>query len=243
MYASKARLGFVVLDSDLNFEPEARRMLPEGAEFYVARVPYPHLMTPENLSAVEERLESVVAMLLPIRPNAITWCCTSGSFVNGVEGNRRILDRMRKVSRDIPVSTASQAIVGALQELGVKKLSVGSPYTEDINERLKLFLHEHGIQVIDIQGMFDPHEPIDDFEFQSSDFGAVEKFVRSLDRPHADGILISCTGMPIISFVEKLERDLKKPIVSSNMAIMWDALHLAGVKPDTKGFGRLLARR
>jgi len=218
-------------------------MLPEGTEFYVARVPYPHLMTPKNLSAVEERLESVVAMLLPIRPNAITWCCTSGSFVNGVEGNRRILDRMRKVSRDIPVSTASQAIVGALQSLGVKKVSVGSPYTEDINQRLKLFLQGHAIQVMDIRGMFDPHEPISDFDFQSSDFGAVEKFVRTLDRPDADGILISCTGMPIVSFVDRLERELRKPIVSSNMAIMWDALHLAGVNPDAKGFGRLLARR
>jgi maleate cis-trans isomerase len=150
---------------------------------------------------------------------------------------------MRKVSRDIPVSTASQAIVGALQSLGVKKVSVGSPYTEDINQRLKLFLQGHAIQVMDIRGMFDPHEPISDFDFQSSDFGAVEKFVRTLDRPDADGILISCTGMPIVSFVDRLERELRKPIVSSNMAIMWDALHLAGVNPDAKGFGRLLARR
>jgi maleate isomerase len=40
--------------------------------------------------------------------------------------------------------------------------------------------------------------------------------------------------------IEALEQDLGKPVISSNSAMMWHALRLAGVRQPVTGYGRLL---
>ncbi|MCD6084461.1 MAG: hypothetical protein J7J20_02840 [Desulfurococcales archaeon] len=58
--------------------------------------------------------------------------------------------------------------------------------------------------------------------------------------PEADGVLISYTNFRTIEVIEPLERDLRKPVVSSNTASVWLALHELGISPNIKGFGKLL---
>jgi len=43
-----------------------------------------------------------------------------------------------------------------------------------------------------------------------------------------------------VGVLEVLERDLGKPVISSNQASLWRALDLAGVRESISGFGRLL---
>jgi maleate cis-trans isomerase len=53
-------------------------------------------------------------------------------------------------------------------------------------------------------------------------------------------VLISGTGLPTVGMLERLERELGKPVISSNQACLWRALRLAGVGEPVTGFGRLL---
>ena len=53
-------------------------------------------------------------------------------------------------------------------------------------------------------------------------------------------MLISGTGLPTVGVLERLERELGKPVISSNQACLWRALRLAGVSEPVPGFGRLL---
>ena len=46
--------------------------------------------------------------------------------------------------------------------------------------------------------------------------------------------------MPTIATLEKMERDLGKPVVSAAAAMMWHALRVAGVNEPISGYGRLL---
>jgi maleate cis-trans isomerase len=46
--------------------------------------------------------------------------------------------------------------------------------------------------------------------------------------------------MPTIKILEPLEQDLGKPAISTNSAMMWNALRLAGVRHPVTGYGRLL---
>jgi maleate isomerase len=43
-----------------------------------------------------------------------------------------------------------------------------------------------------------------------------------------------------VGMLERLERELGKPVISSNQACLWRALRLAGVGEPMAGFGRLL---
>lgn len=60
------------------------------------------------------------------------------------------------------------------------------------------------------------------------------------DRPDADAIFISCGALRSIDVVDALERQLGKPVICSNQAMMWDMLRLAGVEDRIEGYGRLL---
>ncbi len=58
--------------------------------------------------------------------------------------------------------------------------------------------------------------------------------------PTADAVLISGTGLPTAGVLDTLERELGKPVLSSNQAFLWRALRVAGVRTPVRGFGRLL---
>ena len=47
-------------------------------------------------------------------------------------------------------------------------------------------------------------------------------------------------GVPPVGIVEELESRLGKPVVTSNQAMFWHALRLAGYTRHLDGFGRLL---
>jgi len=51
---------------------------------------------------------------------------------------------------------------------------------------------------------------------------------------------LSGTGMPSLPVLAMLEQDLRKPVISSASAMMWQALRLAGIKQPVPGYGRLL---
>jgi maleate cis-trans isomerase len=63
---------------------------------------------------------------------------------------------------------------------------------------------------------------------------------RQADAPEAQAVLLSGTGLPTVAVLEALERDLGKPVISSNQAFLWRALRLAGVRDAVSGYGRLL---
>ena len=75
-------------------------------------------------------------------------------------------------------------------------------------------------------------------------YDETEERARSLalgtDVPTADAVLISGTGLPTAGVLDTLERELGKPVLSSNQAFLWRALRVAGVRTPVRGFGRLL---
>ena len=58
-------------------------------------------------------------------------------------------------------------------------------------------------------------------------------------RPDADAYLISCANISVFGVIEELEARLDRPIVTSNQAVVWDALRLIGRRERPPGLGRL----
>jgi arylmalonate decarboxylase len=52
--------------------------------------------------------------------------------------------------------------------------------------------------------------------------------------------VVSCTDFASLEALPRLERELSKPVISSNTATPWAALRAAGVDTRIPGFGRLL---
>jgi maleate isomerase len=62
------------------------------------------------------------------------------------------------------------------------------------------------------------------------------------ERPDADAYFISCANISIFGVIEELEARLDRPIVTSNQAVMWDALRRIGRRDRRPCRGRLFER-
>jgi maleate cis-trans isomerase len=66
-----------------------------------------------------------------------------------------------------------------------------------------------------------------------------KKVVKENTRDEADGYFLSCTNTRMIEAIDDLERELGKPVVNSNQAVLWASLSRLGVRPSGEKLGRL----
>ena len=166
---------------------------------------------------------------------AVAYGCTSGSYVLGLEGDAAIVKEMQAAS-GVPATTTSSAVVEALRVLGAQSVAVLSPHIDDLNDRLRAYLEAAGFTVAAMVGLN-----------LRCDIEAVEpaetrKIIESqVDRPDADAVFISCTGMRTAGIIDDIEASLGKPVVTANQATLWCLGRLAGVARPMLDRGRLLA--
>jgi maleate isomerase len=132
------------------------------------------------------------------------------------------------------VITAARAVLAALQHLGVKKLALGTPYPEAISAKGRAFWEAAGFDIVGYQRMVDVQNIYAETEQRAY------QLARQANTPDAEAVFLSGTGLPTVAVLETLEQDLKKPVLSSNQASLWQALRLAGVRQAIPGFGSLL---
>lgn len=232
MYGSEGRIGLIVLDSDLTIEPDLRRLLPEGVELHAARVCYPRRVTADNLRLAAQRAIDAVEQLLPVRPAAIAWACTSGSFTDGVAGNAALTARLQAAAGAVPVTTASGAVLAAMAALGLRRPAVGTPYSAEITARLLRFLEEAGLAPAAVERLHEDVADIDDYALQEVSEARLAAFVAGLGAaPGADSVLLSCTGLATATLAPRMERRIGRPVVSSNLALLWHCWRLGAIRP------------
>jgi len=156
--------------------------------------------------------------------------------VKGAAMGRQLIKKVQDISGGIPGTSISDGLLHGIEAFGAKKISVLTPYVEDLNVKEKEFLEDNGLEVTNVTGM--QLLSSDDICWlkpeQIVDF-AMKKFDRS-----ADALVLSCTGLHTAPIMDKLEHDLGKPVVSSNTAALWRMLRIARVEEKVPGFGRLL---
>ena len=189
---------------------------------------------------MHEKCEEVVKGVAAARVDLIVFGCTSGSFIKGPgsdgEISRKMEEAVLPICGRIPVITTSTAVVEALRALSIEKVSVATPYIERGNEQERIFLEGNGFKVVDIKGL-----GLEAFgEYARQEPHVIYDLVKKLDQVGADGIFISCTDFRALDVIEILEKDLRKPIVSSNQASLWLSLKKLGLNERIKGYGVLL---
>ena len=63
-----------------------------------------------------------------------------------------------------------------------------------------------------------------------------------MDLKEADALFVSCTALPVLQIIDRLEKKLNKPVLSSNQALIWDTLENIGRKVSINGFGKLFLK-
>ena len=236
----RARLGVLVPFTNTNLEPDLTLMQPHGVSVHVARLggydedEIPDESQMQSLGAVN--LEDPLQLLAGAKPDVILYGCTSATLTHGPEFDRALADRIGAQSGAGTV-TAAGALVHALTTLGAERIGFASPYVPAINDMAIRFLADLGFETI---RRSETSETLGNAGQGALDPDAVFRLGLAADHPKADVLVLSCTDMRSVETLERLENAVGKPVISSNQAMLFQALQLLGIGEPIKGFGQLL---
>jgi maleate isomerase len=234
--AQRAAIGLIVLATDITLEHEWREMvrLP-GVGTHTSRLYNDAAINPETLAAMERDIAGSTALLRPgERIDVVAFGCTSGAMVIGEE---QVFARIREQRPGVVCTSPITAARAALEALGAKRIALLTPYVEAVNNWMCDYIEARGVRV-PVFGSFN-HE--DDNEVARIDGASLSAAVEQLGAQDVDAVFVSCTSVRIAHLIAGLEAKLGKPVISSNQAMAWHALRLAGIGDALPGWGRLLS--
>ena len=229
------RIGLIALATDHTTERDFARMCPsEAVAIYVSRVLNQNPTTVENLRRMAPRLSDAASLILPEEPlDVIAYSCTSATVAIGDEA---VTAAIQKGKPGVPCVTPPAAAAAAFAHLGVRRISLLTPYIRSVSEPFVDYFAAHGLETLNLTCLGIE----DDREMARLTPESIAAVAREACDPAAEGFFVSCTAVRAAEAAEAMEQALGKPVVTSNQAMFWQALRTAGCDLPVPGYGRLL---
>jgi len=228
------RVGLIALATDFMIEKDFIKVIKDkDIDFFVNRIECYNPLTKENLVRMSEKVTEVTNNILPNEDiDCVVYGCTSGTIAAGYDS---IEKKVKAAKPKAKLTTPSSAAVKALKKFNVKKLAIFTPYSKKLNDEVVNFFLSEKFDIVsntylDIAADYDIGKVDEDFLF---------KTLSKMDLADADALFISCTALPVLNIIDKLEKKLNKPVLSSNQALIWNTLEEIGQNNDIRGFGKL----
>jgi maleate isomerase len=235
-YTSKSnpRIGLIALATDFRIEKDFISIIKDiDIDFFVNRIHCYFPLTSENLIKMSSTVTEISKDILPDEKlDCVVYGCTSGTIAAGYEA---IKSKINLAKPNAKVTTPSTAAVNALRKMNVTKVAIFTPYSKPLNDEVINYFKSENFE-ISSNAYFDI--------LNDSDIGKVDEdylceTLSKMDLGDADALFISCTALPALSIIDKLEKKLNKVVLSSNQVLIWDTLQSIGKKDSIDGFGKL----
>jgi maleate isomerase len=130
------------------------------------------------------------------------------------------------------------ATVEALKHLRVNTTVIATAYKDSINQAVKKYYEDGGVKVLAIKGL-EVSKPVD--QVKLPDYASY-KVARELFRDHSNVESLLLQGRwRTVAYVQQLEDDTGRPVVSSTAASLWWVMKTLGMKIPIAGYVRLLS--
>lgn len=224
----------IIAPFDLALERELWRWAPLEVSLHLARTPFqPVAVSRAMAELVSDRrlLMSATRDIVHVEPEVVAYLCSSGSFVNGLAYEKTLCEAICAAGAPCAVTT-SGALLEALRELDLTRISVLTPYDEELTLLLRDFLAEAGTEVVrsDHLGLGGGIWKVN--------YRTVAEHIVDADSPDSQAIFVSCTNLPTYDVIAPLEQELGKPVLTANQLTIWACL--GRMKLPMTGPGRWL---
>ena len=231
------RIGLVALSTDFSIEKDFNSIfLNLPIDLFVNRLPFYNPLTDKNLIKMTEKLTEVTENILPNQTlDTVAYGCTSGTIAAGVN---EITNKIQSAKPNCKVTTPITSAVNALKHLNLKKISVFTPYSQAINEKVINYFKNEGFAI----------QSFASFNLESDlDIGKIDpkyllEVLTKMDTNDAEALFISCTALPAFEIIQELENKIKKIVLSSNQVLIWDCIRSVGYHSSIEGYGKLLKK-
>jgi maleate isomerase len=231
-YGSRLRAGVLIPSGNSVAEPELRAMLPPEASLLVTRLPLRGSSRAE-LMGMLDHLEAAAGLLADAAVAVIVFHCTAVSTFapDMAEGIR---ERIEKATGRRCFTTAD-AVLCALSKLGARRVSLLTPYIDEVHRREVEFLEANGFHVegganlgIDTNAQMSELEP-----------EAILNWAQRNISDASDVCFLSCTAIKSAPVISALERTCGKPVITSNQCMVWHLLRSSEISGPAARFGML----
>ena len=232
----RARLGFIIPSSNRMVEPQMCRYAPPGVQPHFMRL----RMTNQYKRPLPELLPDILnaaALLMDSKCDIIVFQCTGTSMSGGVDMDNHVVSEIANTTKRPAISTAG-AVKAALATLGARRLVFVSETEQAGHDKKLKFLKEAGYEILgDKAACLSGTDSYCTMPPRLWYDSAI-----ALRNDDADAYFISCANIHSVDVIADLERDLKKPVVTSNQAALWCALRTLGLPDVVPGLGSLFQR-
>jgi maleate isomerase len=129
--------------------------------------------------------------------------------------------------------TAAEATLRCLRSFGARRLWIAAPYPRATTQTAADFMIAHGFEVRSLECMSVDHATkLKKVPLQAT----YELCVRSAAAGDADALFFTGTGVHTLGVIGPLERAIRKPVITANLAALWGALDRIG-RTDAFRFG------
>ena len=229
-----SKVGLIALSTDFMIEKDFKKIIENmNIDLFVNRIRSYYPLTKENLIKMGENVTEVSKDILPDEKlDCVVYGCTSGTIASGYDS---IKNKINLAKPEAKVVTPSSAAVNALRKMNVKKVSIFTPYSEKLNNDVVDYFKKENF-IVTSNSYFDI---LYDNDIAKVDPDYLFEVITKMDLGEAEAVFLSCTNLPALNIVDKLEKKLNKIVLSSNQVLIWDTLQNIKKTEPVDGFGKL----
>ena len=203
------KVGLLIPKTNLTVEYELQYLFNnnyfknEEIVFYVSKLDYKtsyKVNKNKFLNDLAKDSRNKIFDLEYLKVDYICYFCTSSAVINS----------------DIVIeNNPFNALVEEAKNKSIKKCLLITPYDETVGNNIKLELEKKGIEVCKNLNI-NLIDTCDYFEFGTN---KLEEYINDNYKKEYEDIIISCTNLPTLSFISRLESKYNNNIISSNSSL------------------------
>jgi maleate isomerase len=237
----RARMGLIVPSTNVIMETDAWQTAPAGVTFHTGRlyVDDPDLSSDDAflafLDQIRAAMDTAVRDVMTCKPDFMVMGMSSETFWGGSKGNEAFTRSLQETT-GLSVATGATACRLALETFGVSNLAIVTPYQAVGDEQVYRYFDDIGTTVVRLKGLRCENATAP-AAVTTAELRAV---IDELDGPDVDAVVQVGTNLSMARLSDTVEKELGKPVVAINVAIVWSALRAYGIDDQYDGFGALL---